>query len=172
MRGSLRSKSFELIVCLAAASVGAQDDTQASSKQAKQPVNGAEIARLIEVAKSVSRSAYCPYSKFSVGAAVLTDSGDDFAGCNVENASYGLTICAERNAVFQMVAKSKQKIALVVIYTPTSKPTAPCGACRQVINEFGADARIIAVCDGKERIDTTLDKLLPDAFGPQNLSGK
>ncbi|HEV3437898.1 MAG TPA: cytidine deaminase [Gemmata sp.] len=120
-------------------------------------------------AKIVSEKAHCPYSKFRVGAVVLTDDGQMFEGCNVENASYGLTICAERNAVFQMVARAKQKIAAIVIYTPTPKPSAPCGACRQVINEFGPDALVMSVCDGPDVLKKKLSELLPDAFGPSNL---
>jgi cytidine deaminase len=124
---------------------------------------------LIAKAKNASEHAYCPYSGFSVGAAILTETEDVFTGCNVENASYGLTICAERSAVFQMVAKRRQRIKAVVIYTPTAKPAAPCGACRQVINEFGPDALIISVCDGPEVLRRQLAQLLPDAFGPADL---
>lgn len=120
-------------------------------------------------AKEISEKAYCPYSKFRVGAVVLTGDGQLVEGCNVENASYGLTICAERNAIFQMVTRSKQKIAAVVIYTPTPKPSAPCGACRQVINEFGPDALVLSVCDGPDVLKKHLSELLPDAFGPANL---
>jgi len=120
-------------------------------------------------AKDASQHAYCPYSGFSVGATVLTETDDIFTGCYVENASYGLTICAERNAVLQMVAKGKQRIKAVVIYTPTPKPAAPCGACRQVINEFGPDALIISVCDGPDVLRRQLTQLLPDAFGPEDL---
>ncbi len=120
-------------------------------------------------AKAVSERAYCPYSKFRVGAVVLTDDGQMFEGCNVENASYGMTICAERNAVFQMVARGRQAIVAVCIYTPTAEPSAPCGACRQVINEFGPDALIMSVCDGPGMLKRSLSNLLPDAFGPANL---
>ena len=120
-------------------------------------------------AKAVSEKAYCPYSKFRVGAVVLTDAGHMFEGCNVENASYGLTICAERNAVFQMVARAKEKIVAVVVYTATATPAAPCGACRQVINEFGPSALIMSVCDGADVLKKRLSDLLPDAFGPANL---
>ena len=127
------------------------------------------LAALIAAAKAASARAYCPYSKFPVGAAVLTGSGETFSGCNVENASYGLTICAERNAIFQAVARGETSIAAVVVYTPTAIPSAPCGACRQVINEFGPDVEIICVCDGPEVLRTTLGHLLPDAFGPRNL---
>jgi cytidine deaminase len=120
-------------------------------------------------AKAISQKAYCPYSKFRVGAVVLTDDGQMFEGCNVENASYGLTICAERNAVFHTVAQGKQKIVAVVIYTQTPTPSAPCGACRQVINEFGPEALIVSTCDGAEVLKKKLSALLPDAFGPANL---
>ena len=107
------------------------------------------LEEMTKRAKSVSERANCPYSKFRVGAVVLTDDGQMFEGCNVENASYGLTICAERNAGVSMVARSRQKVAASVILTPTSKPSAPCGACRQVINEFGPDALVLSVCDGR-----------------------
>jgi cytidine deaminase len=126
------------------------------------------IKNLAAKAKDVSKQAYCPYSKFYVGAAVLTDSGEVFTGCNVENASYGLAICAERNAVFHMVAQAKQRIKALVIYTPTLKPAAPCGSCRQVIHEFGPDAMIISVCDGPGMLCKTLAELLPDAFRSTN----
>ena len=132
-------------------------------------VDQATLDQMIEKAREASQRAYCRYSDFRVGASVLTNTGEIIAGCNVENASYGLTICAERNAVFRMVADGHQKIKAVVVYTPTPEPTAPCGACRQVINEFGPDARIVCVCDGEGRIERTLGELLPDAFGPANL---
>ncbi len=122
-------------------------------------------------AKSVCEKAYAPYSKFQVGAVVLTEDGQMFEGCNVENASYGLTICAERNAIFQMVARAKRKIMAIVIYTPTNEPTAPCGACRQVINEFGPNARVISICDGQAEIVSSMKEMLPLAFGPENFGG-
>lgn len=125
----------------------------------------AMMKKMITRAKQASAKAYCPYSRFHVGAAVLTASGEIVTGCNVENASYGLTICAERNAIFHTIATGEQEIVAVVIYTPTEQPTAPCGACRQVINEFGPQARIVCVCDGSERIDMQITNLLPRAFG-------
>jgi cytidine deaminase len=127
------------------------------------------VDELLSAAKSVCQHAYCPYSKFRVGAAVLTGDGEIFAGCNVENASYGLTICAERSAIFQMVAKAKGPLRAIVIYTPTKKPSAPCGACRQVLNEFGPEAEVFSYCDGPEVLQKKLSDLLPDAFGPHNL---
>ena len=127
---------------------------------------------LVIAAREAASRAYCPYSKFPVGAAILTDGGEIFAGCNVENASYGLTICAERAALFQAIVRtgSPLRIQAVVVYTPTPAPTAPCGACRQVLNEFGPRTQVLAVCDGYETIETTLQDLLPQAFGPQNLN--
>ena len=120
-------------------------------------------------ARRASKNAYVRYSHFPVGAAVLTGEGRIFAGCNVENASYGLTICAERSAVFQAIAQGASTIRAVLVYTPTAQPTAPCGACRQVINEFGPNAEVICACDGKNRIRRKLSELLVEPFGPHNL---
>lgn len=127
------------------------------------------LSALKTAAREAATRAYCPYSRFQVGAAVLSDDGLISSGCNVENASYGLTLCAERNAIFQAVGRGQRVIRAVVVYTPTSKPTAPCGACRQVINEFGPEAIVICVCDGPEVIEAALPDLLPGAFGPGNL---
>src|SRR5471030_2539074 len=89
--------------------------------------------RLEQAARRAAGAAYAPYSKFRVGAAVLTGSGKIFTGCNVENASYGLCNCAERTAIFSAVTAGERKIKAVAIYTPTATPITPCGACRQVI---------------------------------------
>jgi cytidine deaminase len=125
--------------------------------------------RLEKAARSAAARAYAPYSRFPVGAAVLGGSGKIYAGCNVENASYGLCNCGERTAIFSAVAAGERSIRAVAVYTPTRLPTAPCGACRQVIHEFGPDALIISVCDAKGRIETKLSALLPGAFGPGDL---
>jgi len=127
------------------------------------------LKRLEKAARRAAKSSYSPYSKFPVGAAVLSWSGRTFTGCNVENASYGLCNCAERTAIFSAIAAGERGITAVVVYTPTVTPSSPCGACRQVINEFGPTAAVVSVCDSKERIETNLDKLLPSAFGPQSL---
>ena len=121
-------------------------------------ISSAVFFELVTAAARGGREAYCPYSRFPVGAAVLTAAGEIFSGCNVENASYGLTICAERNAIFQAVAHGRGPLSIraVVVFTPTAAPTAPCGACRQVINEFGPDARVFSVCDGPEVIESRL----------------
>lgn len=124
---------------------------------------------LEQAARGAASRAYAPYSKFSVGAAVLAGSGEIFTGCNVENASYGLCNCAERTAIFSAIAAGETNVRCVAVYTPTPRPTPPCGACRQVINEFGPTAVVISICDSAERIEITLDALLPNAFGPQNL---
>jgi cytidine deaminase len=128
------------------------------------------LQRLIESAKAASRHAYCPYSQFRVGAAVLGGSGKLYAGCNIENASYGMTICAERSALARAVTDGETKIDAVVVYTPTAMPTAPCGACRQALNEFGPEMECICVCDGNNVAHATLKELLPAAFGPKNLA--
>lgn len=128
------------------------------------------IRRLETAARRAAKSAYAPYSRFRVGAAVLTDGDKIFAGCNVENASYGLCNCAERTAIFSAIAAGARRVRAVVVYTPTRGVTAPCGACRQVINEFGPDALVISVCDTGARLDSTASNLLPDSFGPRNLA--
>jgi cytidine deaminase len=133
------------------------------------PLTPTQRRRLTQAARAAARASYSPYSKFRVGAAVLTGSGKVFAGCNVENASYGLCNCAERTAIFTAAATGERQIRAVVVYTPTPKPTLPCGACRQVINEFGPDALVISICDGPLTHETTLPALLPGAFGPKDL---
>lgn len=127
------------------------------------------VRRLEKAARQAAKASYSPYSKFRVGAAILTGSGKVYTGTNVENASYGLCNCAERTAIFTAVAAGERTVQAVAVYTPTRTATSPCGACRQVINEFGPEALVISVCDGKGRIETTLNELLPDAFGPKNL---
>ena len=133
-------------------------------------VTDATLRRLEKAARAAAGKAYAPYSRFPVGAAVVAGSGKVYAGCNVENASFGLCNCAERTAIFSAVAAGETAVVAVVVYTPTPLPTAPCGACRQVINEFGPDALVISVCDSKNRIDTRLSALLPGAFGPGDLA--
>jgi len=125
--------------------------------------------RLEKSARTAAKKSYSPYSNFPVGAAVLTGSGKIFTGTNVENASFGLCNCAERTAIFSAIAAGEDKLRCVVVYTPTESVTTPCGACRQVINEFGPEARVISICDSTDRIETSLSALLPGAFGPQNL---
>jgi cytidine deaminase len=127
------------------------------------------LRRLEKAARTAARKSYAPYSKFRVGTAVLAGSGKIYMGCNVENASYGLCNCAERTAVFTAASAGERKLKAVVVYTPTPTPTMPCGACRQVINEFGSRAVVVGICDSAKRIETTLPALLTEAFGPENL---
>jgi cytidine deaminase len=123
-----------------------------------------EWRALVAAAKAASAHAYCPHSGFAVGAAVRCPDGRVFAGCNVENASYGLAVCAERNAVFQAVAAGVREIVAVAVYTPTPAYSTPCGACRQVLLEFGANADVACVCDGPEQGHFTVSSLLPHGF--------
>jgi len=123
-----------------------------------------DLQELAAAAKEASTRAYCPYSRFPVGAAVRTADGRVFAGCNVENASFGLTVCAERNAIFNAVGAGARQIAALVIYTPTDAPVTPCGACRQVLLEFGRDAEVVCVCSAAQRLQFSASALLPHGF--------
>lgn len=120
--------------------------------------------RLEEAARAASANAYCPYSRFPVGAAVLTEDGSIASGANVESASFGLTACAERNAIFRAVNDGARRIVALAIYTPTPEPVTPCGACRQVIAEFGPDTVIRSICAGPDRLEHSLGELLPHGF--------
>jgi len=122
------------------------------------------LERLTNVAKSVVGNSYSPYSNFRVAAALVTEKGEIFSGVNVENASYGITICAERNAIFSAITKGSRTIDTIVIYVPGDQPVAPCGACRQVIREFSNHARVVSVCDADKVFDTSIDELLPYPF--------
>src|ERR1700730_12976647 len=120
---------------------------------------------MLSAARAAFKNAHAPYSNFKVGATVLTDRGTLYSGCNVENASYGLTICAERNAIFAAVAAegTGMRIKAVAVATEQDGPCAPCGACRQVIFEFGPDALILfRGQSGTEQMAIT--KLLPEGF--------
>lgn len=122
------------------------------------------LQRLAAAARLASAHAYAPYSRFRVGAACVAGSGRVYSGANVENASYGLSICAERNTLFQAVAAGERDISAIVVYTPTPAPTTPCGACRQVLCEFGAAIRVVCCCDGDEVREFASGELLPDRF--------
>ena len=121
---------------------------------------------LLNAARKALQRAYAPYSKFRVGAAVLTADGEVFTGCNVENASYGLTICAERSAIFTAVAQTKAKkleIRAVAVVNGDELSCSPCGACRQVIFEFGDKATIIFKGQ-KGYLEMPITQLLPESF--------
>jgi cytidine deaminase len=121
-------------------------------------------------AEAVRKKAYAPYSKFKVGAALLAADGTIVAGCNVENASYGLALCAERSAVGQIVALGKRPVACAIV-VDSKKPTPPCGMCRQVLAELGGlDMPVISrTVRGNQEARWTVGELLPDAFTPDFL---
>ena len=123
----------------------------------------------IRAARAASERAYAPYSDFPVGAAVLTQGGALYAGCNVENASYGLGICAERNAAARMIADGEDReIELVAVYSPNASPCFPCGACRQVLREFGCEEVVVLDAEGNPR-RYPFEEMLPHSFGPEVL---
>jgi cytidine deaminase len=124
---------------------------------------------LVNAARAAQARAYAPYSNFRVGAALETESGEVYTGCNVENASYGLTICAERAAVCAAVAAGAQRFRRAVVVSDADPPAAPCGACRQVLSEFGRDFRVDAV-GPRGSASWTIAELLPAAFGRDQLS--
>ncbi len=125
------------------------------------------IERLRPAAEQVVQHVYAPYSKVKVGAAVLADDGEVFTGCNVENASYGLSQCAERNALQHAIAMGARPGSLnaLLIYSPAAEALPPCGACRQVMQEFMPPAAVVISCgDGTEPMIWSLSELLPQPF--------
>ncbi|MBT9143145.1 MAG: Cytidine deaminase [Dehalococcoidia bacterium] len=122
------------------------------------------LKELLDSARKAREQAYCPYSRFPVGAALLTSDNEIFAGCNVENLSFGLTVCAERTALFSAVAAGKRQFSGMVLLTDTPEPVTPCGACRQALYEFSPNLWIVtANLHGQQRV-YRLCQLLPDAF--------
>src|SRR5438309_8589766 len=121
--------------------------------------------RLLRAARKVMKNAYAPFSQFRVGAAILTSKGQIFQGCNVENSSYGMTNCAERTAIFSAVAKNGPKLEIhaVAVVNDHGVPCSPCGACRQVIYEFGPDA-IVFFQGAKGEKQAHITELLPEGF--------
>lgn len=125
--------------------------------------------KLIEAATKVQANAYAPYSNFRVGAALLLEDGSIEVGCNVENASYGLSICAERVAVTSMIAKGKSKILAVAVVSSPQDPAAPCGACRQFLSEFNGEMPVIMASNGGAVKTMSLAELLPLQFSGASL---
>ena len=130
-----------------------------------------QIKEYIKQANEILDRAYVPYSKFHVGAVVVDTDGNIYKGINVENASYGLTICAERNAISSAITEGMKKIDLIVITGNTDEPISPCGMCRQVIREFATpDTRIVlATSKNDNYIVWTLEEMIPYSFGPEHL---
>jgi len=127
---------------------------------------------LIEEATKAREKAYAPYSNFKVGSAVLTKSGKVFTGANIENASYGASVCAERVALFKAISEGETEIVEIAVVTSAEEPTMPCGICRQVLKEFSKNLKIYAANLEGKVIETTIDRLLPMAFTREDLENK
>jgi cytidine deaminase len=141
----------------------------ANNGPAHWPLSGEQEAELAARAGQARQWAYAPYSNYFVGAALLTASGKVYDGVNVENAAYGSSICAERTAVVKAVSEGEREITAVAVATEAGG--SPCGACRQVLAEFGLDAAVLLVnAAGEITLRTTVRSLLPDAFGPNELN--
>ncbi len=129
-----------------------------------------DIKELVRLAIEAREKAYVPYSKFKVGAAIEMEDGSVFTGCNIENASYGATNCAERTAIFKAVSEGHTIMKKIAIVGDMSTYTAPCGICRQVIAEFAAkDIEIVLIKNQDEYIVKTLEEILPGAFTKEDL---
>ena len=128
-----------------------------------------DLDAVMDAARDASKNAYAPYSNFRVGAAILTEGGQIHAGCNVENASYGLAICAERNAAAAMAIANPgdREIRLVAVFSPDAAPCFPFGACRQVLREFGCKEVVVEEAAGLRSYP--FDEILPYSFGPEDL---
>mgnify|MGYP001247969251 CR=1 FL=1 len=131
-----------------------------------------ELDRLLEAAKGALANAHSPYSGLCVGAALLAQDGSVHAGCNVESASYGLTICAERNAAFRAVADGVRGFRAVVITTDRDGALMPCGACRQILHELEPGLEVIVFGADGDRVDSTIAELLPSAIGEAEIKGE
>lgn len=130
-----------------------------------------DAKELMKMALEARQNAYAPYSHFAVGAALLAESGKVYTGCNIENASYGLTCCAERNAIFAAVGAGERRFKMLAVAADSPEPVAPCGACRQVIAEFGIP--LVVMGNLKEATKTmTAEELLPYGFGQESMNNK
>lgn len=128
------------------------------------------MKELVQAALEAREKAYAPYSHYKVGAALLGKSGKIYTGCNVENASYGATICAERTAAVKAVSEGETAFTALAIVVGGSKPAVPCGICRQFLAEFGTDLKLILANEDGEMIETNLDAYYPSAFTPKDLA--
>ncbi len=123
---------------------------------------------LIRLAQAARKNAYAPYSNYQVGAALLTEAGQVFTGCNVENAAYPMSLCAERAAVVKAISEGQHEFVAIAIATRNGG--SPCGACRQVLREFAPRMRVLIADDAGHVREFRLDQLLPESFGPESLS--
>lgn len=130
-----------------------------------------DVQQLIECAIEARQQSYSPYSNFAVGAAILCEDGTIYKGCNIENASYGLTNCAERTAIFKAISEGHRKFKALAVVADTEGPCAPCGACRQVINEFNIPMIIMANLMGNMKI-VSIEDLLPFSFSDCDVVGR
>ncbi len=131
-------------------------------------LNQEQRRKLISLAQSVRLNAYAPYSSYAVGSALLAESGATYDGANVENAAYPTSMCAERAAIFKAISNGERKIVAIAVVTENGG--SPCGACRQVLSEFGVETVVIMVKeDGEVVLETTVQDLLPHSFGPEDL---
>lgn len=131
---------------------------------AAKPLTPAERDALVAAATAAREKAAAPYSRFHVGAALLAEDGRVFGGCNVESASYGLTICAERTAVVKAISEGVRRFRAVAVVTGAEEPTSPCGACRQVLWDQCRDIAVVMATTGGKLEETTLSALIPRAF--------
>ena len=133
-------------------------------------IDDALCRRLIAAALEARKRSYAPYSHYHVGAALWTQSGKLYTGCNIENAAYTPTNCAERTAVFKAVSEGERNFSVIVIVCSGKNPAAPCGVCRQVLREFCRDDMPVVFADNNRNyIESTLGELLPHSFGPEDL---
>ena len=130
-----------------------------------------DAKELMKIARKARQNAYAPYSHFAVGAALLAESGRVYTGCNIENASYGLTCCAERNAIFAAVGAGERRFKMLAVAADSTEPVAPCGACRQVIAEFGIPLVVMGNLN-EETKTMTAEELLPYGFGQESMNNK
>jgi cytidine deaminase len=131
------------------------------------------INQLIEEAKKAREKAYVPYSKFGVGAALLTTDGKVYQGCNIENAAFSMCNCAERTALFKAYSEGERNFQLLAVIADTERPCSPCGACRQVISELcPMDMKVVLTNLKGDIFETTVAELLPGAFKPEDLHAK
>lgn len=132
----------------------------------KTRIEDSSYTQLIGKAREALNNAYCPYSKYRVGAAVLTENGNIYTGCNIENGSYGATNCAERTAVFKAVSEGERSFTAIAVFTDEGNtPPFPCGICRQVLTEFCAPDMPVIIYDGEKSVyNFTLEELVPFSF--------